>query len=99
VRLGAPLWLVELDGVVIGDCGTHGEPADGEVEIGYGLAAEHRGHGDGGEVVQALSQWLLAQPDVERVVAETDADNVPSRRALERAGFRATGPTRYVLER
>jgi RimJ/RimL family protein N-acetyltransferase len=84
-----PVWLVTLDGLVIGDCGTVG-PLDraGDIEIGFGLAAEHRGVGYGTELVEALSQWLLRQPGVRRVVArEVLADNAPSRRALERAGF------------
>ena len=85
----APGWLVEADGVVIGDCGTHGPPdADGRVEIGYGLAAPYRGRGYGTELVTALAQWLLRQEGVSCVVAETEAGNVPSRRALERSGFR-----------
>ena len=56
------VWLVTLDGVVIGDCGTVGlVDAAGEIEIGYGLAAEHRGFGLGTELVVGLSGWLLAQ--------------------------------------
>jgi RimJ/RimL family protein N-acetyltransferase len=58
------------------------------VEIGYGLAEPVRGRGLATEFVPALSRHLLARPDVRRVVArEVLADNVPSRRALERAGF------------
>jgi RimJ/RimL family protein N-acetyltransferase len=82
-------WLVTLDGVVIGDCGTHGhaDPA-GDIEMGYGLAAPYRGLGYGTELVEGLSQWLLGQPGVQRIVVRNVlADNVPSRRALERAGF------------
>jgi RimJ/RimL family protein N-acetyltransferase len=84
-----PGWFVILDGVVIGDCGTNGEPNEtGDVELGYGLAAPYRGHGYGSEVVAALSQWLLERPRVRRVVACGVLEaNVASRRALERAGF------------
>ena len=76
----------------------------GAIEIGYGLAAEHRGRGYGNELVAALSGWLLAQPEVEQVVArEVLADNVASRRALENAGFglerEEGGLTWYVLHR
>ena len=55
-------WLVLLDGVVIGECGTSG-PANeaGDIEIGYGLAAPYRGHGFGTEMLVALSQWLSAR--------------------------------------
>lgn len=82
------VWLVTLDGVVIGDCGTVGPlRAGGEIEIGYGLAAEHRGLGYGTELVAALSDWLRTRPGVRRIVAEVLAGNVASRRALERAGF------------
>jgi [ribosomal protein S5]-alanine N-acetyltransferase len=83
------VWLVMLGDVVIGECGTVGGLDDeGAIEIGYGLAAEHRGRGYGNELVGALSGWLVGQPGVEQVVArEVLADNVASRRALENAGF------------
>jgi RimJ/RimL family protein N-acetyltransferase len=90
VRHGhAPGWFVTLDGEIIGDCGTHAPPDEaGDVEIGYGLAAPYRGRGYGNELVVAASAWLLRRPGVRRVVArEVLADHVPSRRALERAGF------------
>jgi RimJ/RimL family protein N-acetyltransferase len=99
------VWLVRLGGLVIGECGTVGGLSDrGDVEIGYGLAAEHRGRGYGNEVVEALSRWLIAQPQVERVVARgVLAENVASRRALEKAGFvlerEEGGLTWYALHR
>jgi RimJ/RimL family protein N-acetyltransferase/ribosomal protein S18 acetylase RimI-like enzyme len=101
VASGACGWLITLDGVVIGDCGTTGPVADldGTVEIGYGLAEPYRGRGYGGEAVRALSHWLVHQPGVREVVATVDAGNVASRRALERAGFKADSPDRYRLSR
>lgn len=82
-------WFVTVDGVVIGDCGTHGAPDEsGDIELGYGLAAPYRGRGYGTEVVIGLSRWLLGQDSVRRVVARRVAvDNTPSRRPLERTGF------------
>jgi RimJ/RimL family protein N-acetyltransferase len=98
------VWLVRLGGLVIGECGTVGGLSDGDIEIGYGLAAEHRGRKYGNEVVEALSRWLIAQPQVERVVArKVLAENVASRRALENAGFvlerEEGGLTWYALHR
>jgi RimJ/RimL family protein N-acetyltransferase len=95
-------WLVTLDGLVIGDCGTHGPvDADGAAEIGYGVAAPYRGRGYGGQMVSALAHWLLGQPGITEVIAHTCAGNIPSRRALERAGFRLAGERdgecRYAL--
>lgn len=101
---GSEAWLVLEDGVVVGDAGTHG-PADehGDVEIGYGLAVPARGRGLASELVPALAAAILARPGVRRVVARAVlADNIPSRRALERAGFRLEreqdGLTWYALE-
>ena len=88
VAEGALVWFVTLEGQVIGDGGLHGPPnAQGDVEIGYGLAEPYWTQGYASEFVPALAAWLLRQPDVSRVVANTAADNVASRRALERAGF------------
>ena len=87
-------WLLVLRsaGEVIGDLGWKGTPsADGEVEIGYGLAAAYRGRGLAIHAVGALVDWLRAQPNVRRIVAQTDPDNTPSRRVLERLGFAVTG--------
>jgi RimJ/RimL family protein N-acetyltransferase len=86
---GSEAWLILEDGAVVGDAGTHG-PADeaGDVEIGYGLAEPVRGRGLAREFVPALAQHLLARPEVRRVVARgVLADNIPSRRTLEGAGF------------
>jgi RimJ/RimL family protein N-acetyltransferase len=82
-------WLVTLDGVVIGDCFTHGGADEaGDIEIGYALAEPYRGQGYGTELVARLSGWLLEHEGIERVVARNIvAGNVGSRRVLERAGF------------
>ena len=87
-----PGWLVTVGGTVIGDIGTHG-PVDeaGRAEIGYGLAAPSCGQGYGSEAVLAITDWLLRQPEVRQVQAHTLTDNMPSRRVLEKAGFRYLG--------
>ena len=99
------IWFVTLQEVVIGECGTLGLIDEaGDIELGFGLAAEHRGVGYGNEVARALSEWLISQPGVRRVVARgVLADNTPSRRALENAGFvlekEDAGLTWYALSR
>jgi RimJ/RimL family protein N-acetyltransferase len=85
-------WIVMHEGAVIGDCGLHGLPgAEGQVEIGYGLAEPWRGRGLGSEVVGALAGWLVVQPGVRVMRAHTLPDNKASRRVLEKAGFRERG--------
>jgi ribosomal-protein-alanine N-acetyltransferase len=86
---GAEAWLILEDGVAIGEAGTHGPPDEhGDIEIGYGIAEPSRGRGLASEFVTALADHILARDGVRRVVARAVlAENVPSRRALERAGF------------
>jgi [ribosomal protein S5]-alanine N-acetyltransferase len=71
---------------VVGEGGWKGGPGpDGVAEIGYGLAAPYRGQGLGTELVGLLTTWVLQA--ARQVVAEVLADNVASRRALERNGY------------
>jgi RimJ/RimL family protein N-acetyltransferase len=97
------LLLLRSENVVVGDLGWKGTPSsDGEVEIGYGLAAAYRGQGLATHAVGALVDWLRAQPTVLRVVAQTDPNNIASQRVLERLGFLVTGEDRdgvwYALD-
>ena len=85
-------WLITVDGIVVGDVGTKGPPdVDGQVEIGYGLAAPSRGRGLGTRAVGVLVDWLLARSDVRVVMAHVNPANVPSARLLLRLGFRHVG--------
>ena len=54
------------------------------------LAARRKDEG-GQTDVEAGTDWLLRQPEVRQVQAHTLTDNVPSRRVLEKAGFRYLG--------
>jgi RimJ/RimL family protein N-acetyltransferase len=98
-------WLVLVDGVVIGDCFTHGGADEhGDIEIGYALAEPYRRRGFGTDLVAAFSDWLLQHDGIERVVARNiDAANAGSRRTLERVGFtldwEGDGLVGYVLAR
>jgi RimJ/RimL family protein N-acetyltransferase len=78
------------DGRAIGGIGFKGQPDDGCVEIGYGLAPSARGHGYAAEAVRALLT-VGAEHGLVRVIAETTLDNVASQRTLVQAGFLRVG--------
>jgi RimJ/RimL family protein N-acetyltransferase len=73
------------DGLAIGGIGFKGQPRDGCVEIGYGLAPSARGRGYAAEALVALVA-IAAEHGVSRVIADTALHNVPSQRTLIRAG-------------
>ena len=79
-----------VDGLAIGGIGFKGQPANGSVEIGYGLVPSARGNGYATEAVRALVA-LARQQGLARIVADTHEDNIASQRTLERAGFTHTG--------
>lgn len=89
----------KADGQAIGGIGFKGQPRNGCVEIGYGLARSARGHGYAAEALTALLT-VAADHGLFRVVADTDKDNLASQRTLERAGFRQSGADdhRYLYE-
>jgi len=97
-RLATTL-VVEREGVVIGDLYLQvqdawsqrevREQAAGTVaEIGYVLDPEHAGRGYATEAVRELLRICFEEVGVRRVIAQLFADNLPSRRLLERLGMR-----------
>ncbi len=78
------------DGLAVGGTGFKGQPEDGTVEIGYGLAPSARGEGFAAEAARALVD-LAVEEGMSRVVADTNKDNTASQRTLEHAGFTKTG--------
>ena len=61
------------------------------VDIGYVLAASHWGRGFMPEAVKSLTEAAFRQPEIFRVQATCDAENLPSQRVLEKAGFNREG--------
>lgn len=68
------------------------------IDIGYVLAREHWGKGFMPEAIAAVAQSALDRDGVFRVQATCDTDNLPSQRALEKAGFTREGRLeRYIV--
>jgi RimJ/RimL family protein N-acetyltransferase len=79
--------------ILVASGGYMGPPADGRVEIGYSVVPEWRGRGIATELIAALAARALSERGVSRVVAHVAPDNIPSQRALVRAGFVFCGNT------
>jgi len=64
-------------------------------EIGFGVPEEDaRGKGYGQEGVELLVEYLFSGYPVERIVAFTDADNLPAQHLMENLGFKREGVIR-----
>jgi RimJ/RimL family protein N-acetyltransferase len=87
------------DGRAIGSVGWHlvgyGPNTESEAwNIGIALIPEARGREYGVEAQRQLAAYLFASTGVNRVEAQTDADNLAEQRALEKAGFHREGTAR-----
>ncbi|WP_432703049.1 GNAT family N-acetyltransferase [Lysinibacillus sphaericus] len=58
----------------------------GEVIIGYYTLPEYQGNGYMTEAIGTMKNWLLNQPNVKFVIADTEKDNIASHRVLEKSG-------------
>lgn len=77
---------------VVGSVDLKGRPdTEGIVELGYGFTPARWGEGLATEAAGALLRWVLAQPGVKRVVAETRPENGASQRVLAKLGFEPAG--------
>ena len=99
------MWMIEkTDGTHMGDLCFKGIEAGRNPEIGYGLQEEYWGQGIAAEAVKLALEWAFQQPAVNAVEAETDPENMRSKRVLMKCGFQPTGEIgeegpRYIVYR
>lgn len=93
------LMFLKTGGALVGAIGLHHvawgrteADAGGEAEMGYWCRSAFQGRGLVSEAAQGMVQWAFSALNMRRVVSRTDADNIPSRRVLERAGLVLQGP-------
>lgn len=88
-------WVARLpDGEEVGNGGFGGRPGpERRLTVGYSVHEEHRCQGYATEMLNLLSEWGLARPEIDVIRATIRPDNAPSLKVAERAGFVATGET------
>jgi RimJ/RimL family protein N-acetyltransferase len=67
-----------------------------EAEIGYITAPEARGRGIGRRMLRLITEWALADLELERVELRIDVANPASAKMAERVGFQNEGTLRNV---
>ena len=80
--------VLKKENRIIGGLCFKGSPDEkGRVEIGYGMQDEYRCKGYATEAVKELINWAFTQEKVLSVIAETEKNNLPSHRVLEKIGM------------
>jgi RimJ/RimL family protein N-acetyltransferase len=82
---------------LVGDIGwfpVHWSPTCVAVNMGISLFPHARGKGYGTAAQRRFAEYLFATSAVNRIQAQTDIDNIPEQRSLEKAGFTREGVAR-----
>jgi ribosomal-protein-alanine N-acetyltransferase len=77
----------------VGTCSFKGPPAEGVVEIAYGVHPEYEGDGYATEAAQALVDFASSRDDVSLIRAHTLPNARASKRVLTKCGFEYVGDT------
>lgn len=98
--LFSTLWTIILkeSNKMVGDVCFKGEPGlDGEIEISYGTHYEFRRKGYMAEAVGGMLKWAKKQPEVLKVLASTEKNNISSHRVLRNNGFTQVSETDGII--
>lgn len=71
----------------IGQCGLVQRDHLEDVDMGFGFLDEYQGQGYAYESAKALMEYAYDYHDIDRMLAITTEDNLPSRRLLSKLGF------------
>jgi RimJ/RimL family protein N-acetyltransferase len=99
-RLGFGEWAMTLkeSGELLGYCGLQHIPDESEVEVFYGLAPQHWGHGYATEGARACLRFGFEELKLERIVAAAYAVNTASLHVLEKIGMEHDPQARFYEE-
>jgi len=84
--------------LVVGSGAFKAAPADGAVEIGYGVSPAHTRRGYATAGVRRLVDEAFSRRGLRAILAETSKGNVGSERVLEKNGFVRIGNRRDALD-
>lgn len=85
-------WLMVDDGEVVGLCSLKSPAeADGFIEIGYGVAPDHRRRGYAKRAAAEMIVRAAGMSGIHGLWATTAADNTPSQKVLSANGFMECG--------
>jgi RimJ/RimL family protein N-acetyltransferase len=83
-------FAVQVGSTIVGNIGilVKDDVYRKNIEIGYFIGEKYWGQGIGVRAIKAITSYAFSNFDIVRVYAETYADNIRSRRALEKAGLK-----------
>ncbi len=90
-------WVMDIDDVIIGTIGAY-DYHDGQIEVGFSVVPGWQGRGLATEAMQKVLEYLTENEGIPRVTAWCAAENVGSKRVMEKAGMRLISEEKGGLE-
>lgn len=93
-------FLIRSKGILVGTVGLQNiSPMMGYGEINYGIGQNFQGMGVGTQAVRKFITMILSKTVLRRLIAYVAEDNIPSRKLLEKIGFKQEGVCRehYII--
>ena len=92
-------WAIEHEGRLVGTIGAYDyDEAAGSIEVGMSIERASWGRGFATEALVAVLRYLVEDEGIARVTAWCAAENIGSRRALEKAGMVQVGVEEGALQ-
>ena len=97
---GETRWAIEVDGRFSGNIGAMLD-GEGRADVGYFVSPWARGHGVGSVALWLVCDWAFREGGCVVVTWNALVGNTPSRRMVEKVGFRVHRDVsrRYVVQR
>ena len=80
-------WVIDVDGVLYGTIGAY-DFEDDRIEVGFSIIRAGWGQGYATEALKKVLEYLTENEDISCVTAWCAAENIGSRRVLEKSGMK-----------
>ncbi len=80
-------WVMDLDNIVVGTIGAYDYEND-QIEVGFSVVPNWQGRGFATEALKKVAEYLTENEGISCVTAWCAAENIGSRKVLEKAGMR-----------
>ncbi len=90
-------WVMDIDDVIVGTIGGY-DYKDDHIEVGFSVVKGWQGQGIATEALKKVLEYLTDNEGISYVTAWCAAENIGSRRVLERAGMKLAGTKKNGLE-
>ena len=89
-------WVMDIDDVIVGTIGAY-DYKDIQIEVGFSVVPGWQGRGLATEALKKVLEYLTENEGISCVTAWCAAENIGSRKVLEKAGMQFLGTEKHAI--